>query len=244
MSPAGGSLVLLIAYLFASGVGLPWIAWHDAQRARASGQTGVGDMRRAARLDPGNAEYHHDLAMAALNSGPPAAERYAEAAEELRKARRCNRRDPRFPLLLARLEARAGRAIFGDATADARAAALYAAAAALAPTDPRPRLEQAGHLAAIGRLPDAAAALHTALDIEPNYRRAHILRASVLLRLGDRDGTRKAYEALLMSDRAIEGYQPDSPYASEIIADDARARAALLAALAAAPVPIRVPTSG
>jgi tetratricopeptide (TPR) repeat protein len=194
-------------------------------------------MQRAAALDPWNPEYHHDLAMAALNSAPPGAGSYTASMLELEEARRRRPYDPRFPLLMARLETRGARRIFDDPSRDEAAAALYAEAARLAPTDPRPHLEQAAHLASLGREEEALRVLEGALLIEPHYRRARISKASLLRRLGREGEAEAAYAELLATDRALSGYQPDSGYASEITADGEQERAALKAALANHPAP-------
>lgn len=240
---AGAALITLAVTLWLTGAIFPYAAWRESGRARASGRSGLPAMRRASHLDPANAEYHLGLGMAALNSGPPTADRYAEAAEELLEARRCNPGDPRFPLLLGRLEARATRTIFvpavagdagdaGDTGGAAVAEKLYESAVGLAPRDPRPRLEQAGFLLDHGRPEDAAATLDAALQIEPNYRRARILLAATELRLGRTEEAKKTWQALLESDSTLSGYVPDSPYAAEIVADEPRERATVTAAMA------------
>jgi O-antigen ligase/Flp pilus assembly protein TadD len=228
------ALAVLIVWVGAAGVALPYVAWHEAQAARAGGREALSRMRRAARLDPANAEYHHDLAMAALNSGPPNAARYADAALELDEARRLHPREARFVLLRARLEALAARSLFEDAGADRCAAAWYAEAAALSPTDPRPHLEQAGFLADRGRDGEALAALARALAIEPHYRRARILELEILIRAGRAPEAREAWTALLASDAEAAGYGPESGYAAEIVADAPTRRAAIEAAVLAA----------
>jgi O-antigen ligase len=224
---AAGAVVTLALWCGAC-VALPYAAWREATAARAGGREALPRMRRAARLDPRHAGYHHDLAMAALNSGPPDVERYLSAAGELDEARRLDPREPRWALLRARLDARAARVVFSDPLADVRAAAGYAEAARLAPTDPRPRLEQAGHLADLGRIEEALAALEAALAVEPHYRRARILQAEILVKAGRSGEARVAWDGLLASDRSINGYVPDSGYAAEIVADVPERRAALL----------------
>ena len=253
---AVAALTTLAVTVLLTGVLLPYTAYREAARARAAGRAGLPAMRRAARLDPANAEYHLDLAMAALNSGPPTADRYAEAADELHEARRRSPGDPRFPLLLGRLEARAARSVFvpagagvapgdGDGDGDgagagaAPAARLYEAAVELAPLDPRPRLEQAGFLLDSGEPDQAVASLNAALKIEPHYRRARILLAATELRIGRVAEARNAWDTLLASDSTLKGYTPDSPYAAEIVADEPRERAAFTAALAALPEALR-----
>jgi len=223
---AAGAVVALAAWSGAC-VALPYFAWREATAARAGGREALPRMQRAARLDPRNAGYHHDLAMASLNSGPPDAGRYLAAAAGLDEARRLAPREPRFALLRARLEARAGRVLFADPSADTRAAAGYDEAARLAPTDPRPRLEQAGHLADIGLTAEALVALEAALAIEPHYRRARLLEVETLLRRARHGEARAAWQRLLESDRAIDGYVPDSGYAAEIVADAPARRAAI-----------------
>jgi tetratricopeptide (TPR) repeat protein len=214
---AAGVLLLWIA---AAGVIGPWLGWRSAAEARAAGREGLPMMERAARIDPWNAEYHADLAMATLNSGPPDPARYARAAIELDRARRCHPRDARLVLYRARLEARAGTGILSDASAETRASALYEEAAELAPTDPRPRLEHAGQLADGGHLEAALAAAQEALAIEPNYRRARLLQIDLLERLQRTAEYPGAFESLAATDALLAGYAPDSGYASEIAGDD------------------------
>jgi O-antigen ligase len=214
------AVVVVVMWIAAGGVIGPWIGWRSAVRARAAGREGLPLMQRAARIDPWNAEYHADLAMATLNSGPPEPGSYARAAIELDLARRCHPGDARLALYRARLEARAGAGLLSDPGAEARAAALYKEAADLAPTDPRPRLEQAGQLSDRGRLEEAIAAAEAALAIEPNYRRARFLQIDLLERL-HRDGDlAPAFNRLAATDAALSGYAPDSGYASEIAGDD------------------------
>jgi O-antigen ligase len=214
------AIAVLVLWIAAGGVIGPWLGWRSALKARAAGRKGLPMMERAATIDPWNAEYHADLAMATLNSGPPDPPRYARAALELDRARRCHPGDARLALYRARLEARAGAAILPDPAAERRASALYQEASELAPTDPRPRLEHAGQLADGGRLEAALAATAEALAIEPNYRRARLLQIDLLERLQRPADLRGALLALAATDAALAGYEPDSGYASEITGDD------------------------
>jgi len=234
------SLVTVVLWMAAGGVIGPFIAWKSAVRARAAGKEGLPLMERAARLDPWNAEYHTDLAMATLNSGPPDPERYARAAIELDAARRCAPRDSRLALYRARLEARAGGGLLSDTGAGARAEALYREAAALAPTDPRPRLEQAGMLSDRGRPEEALDAAEAALAIEPHYRRARLLQIDLLLRLHRDTDLGPAFDRLAATDAVLAGYAPDSGYASEIAGDDETLRRRIETArpTGAAPLPV------
>jgi tetratricopeptide (TPR) repeat protein len=220
-------LLVIGCYLGIAGIARPYLGWVSAEAARAAGRAGLPSMRHAAATDPWNAEYHHDLAMAALNSAPPGPEPYAEALEELQEARRLKPRDHRFPMLLARLESRAGRVIFDDASREAASSALYAEATRLAPLDPRPWLERAAHLDALGRTEEALPILEGALAIEPHYRRARILKTELLSRLGRAGEARASYAELLETDRVLLGYEADSGYASEIVSDEPGARVAL-----------------
>jgi O-antigen ligase len=231
------ALGVLVLWIAAGGVIGPWLGWRSATRARAAGREGLPLMERAARLDPWNAEYHADLAMATLNSGPPDPARYARAAIELDRARRCHPRDARLVLYRARLEARAGAVILSDASAGTRASALYEEAAALAPTDPRPRLEHAGQLVDAGQLEAALAATRGALAIEPNYRRARLLQIDLLERMR-RPELPAAFEALAATDAALTAYAPDSGYASEIAGDDRALRSRIEGARPAAGAPL------
>jgi hypothetical protein len=175
--------------------------------------------------------------MAALNSGPPDPERYARAAIELMEAARLKPIDYRFPLLLARLEDRVAPALFTDRGAPDRATALYARAARLAPLDPRPSLELAGHLVARGRLEEGLEATARSVAVEPNFLRARILQASILARLGREEEARRAREALDATLRALAGYEPDSSYARDLVQDAPEERRRLMAAAAPSPDP-------
>jgi hypothetical protein len=97
--------------------------------------------------------------------------------------------------------------------------------ARLAPTDPRPRLEQAGQLADSGRLPEALASVQAALAVEPNYRRARLLAIDLLGRLGRPGEAGVQAAALARTDAMLADYVPDSAYAAEIAADDPAQRA-------------------
>ena len=207
------------ACIAVGGVVRPWLAWREASAARAHGSAGLQRLERAARLDPLNPWHREGLAMAALQGGPPDRERYAAAAIHLDEARRLAPREPRLALLRARLEAVAARSLFPVESTLDRAAAIYVDAVRLAPRDPRPRLEQAGWLAEIGRVEEARATLEAAMAIEPNYRRARILLTSLLEQAGDREGARLSYDALLASDASLRDYSPDSGYAAEIARD-------------------------
>ena len=219
VDPVGAALVACAACLAIGGAIRPWLSWREASAARSLGAAGLPRLERAARLDPLNPWHREGLAMAALQGGPADRERYAAAAIHLDEARRLAPGEPRLALLRARLEALAARTLFPvDATVD-RASALYAEAVRLAPRDPRPRLEQAGWLAGIGRAGEARATLEAAMAIEPNYRRARILLTSLLEQGGDRDAAQRSYDALLASDEALRDYTPDSGYAAEIARD-------------------------
>jgi tetratricopeptide (TPR) repeat protein len=187
-------------------------------------------MRLAARLNPLHPGYRHDLAMAHLNSGPLDATRYAGAYLLLEEARRRDPVDPRYPLLMARLEAIAGDRLFGDPAAIEHATRLYREAAALAPLDPRPRLELARHLHA-RRPEEALAVLREALGLEPHYLRARLLEARVLFDLGRRDEARAAWQRAEASRVMLAALAPASGYAAELATDLPEFRARLRADL-------------
>jgi len=221
-------------YLFCVAVALPYAADRDARRARREGRAGLPRMERAARLDPLQPEYRHDLAMAILNSGPLTPERYAQAEDNLLEARRLKPIDGRFPLLLARLEALAGRSLFSDRTAADRAIRLYREAADLSPSDPRPLLELGGYLAEIGRDGEALEAIEKAVRLEPRFVRALILEASLLVRLGRIGEARRAFASLEAVRRLLEAHPSDSGYARDLAADAPAERERLSAELSAA----------
>lgn len=227
---AAAATIALVTWTAA--VLLPYLAYRDAVAARAGGRGGLARMERAARLNRYQPEYQHDLAMAAINQGRPDAPAYARAMEHLATAARLKPIDSRFPLMLARLEARLGGTLFDDPQAGERAARLYAAAVRLAPLDPRPRLEQAGHLAELGRLQEALDALRAALELEPHFRRARLLQVSLLARLDRPEAAGNAWAALRSTDAVLAEYIPDSSYAADLTRDAPQERDRLLAVLA------------
>jgi tetratricopeptide (TPR) repeat protein len=194
-------------------------------------------MERAARLNPYQPEYQHDLAMAAINQGEPDARAYAGAMGHLEAAARLKPIDSRFPLMMARLEARLGSTLFADLQAGERAATLYQEAVRLAPLDPRPRLEQAGHLAELGRPEEALESLRTALELEPHFRRARLLQVSLLVRQGRPREANAAWEALRVTDAILADYGADSSYAADLTRDAPRERERLLVLLSDRPDP-------
>ncbi|HEU4403532.1 MAG TPA: O-antigen ligase family protein [Candidatus Polarisedimenticolia bacterium] len=235
----GARAVVLVgaAYLFVAAILLPYLADREARAALRLGREGLQRMERAARLNPLQPEYRQALAMAALNSSLPAPERYARASLGLLEARRLKPIDDRFPLLLGRLEADVARPLFDDKSAARRATEFYREAARLAPLDPRPLLELAGWLDQNGEREEALAATAQALRLEPNFLRARILTASILLDLGRREEARGEERSLRASLLALKGYHPDSQYAADLVADDPVARERLLARLTPAGQP-------
>jgi O-antigen ligase len=224
----------LATYAFFAGVLLPFWADREAREALRLGRSGLPRMERAALLNPLHPDYRNDLAMAILNSGPLSAEGYARASSELIEARRLKPIDYRFPLHLARLEARYATRLFHDAAAMGRAASLYREAVRLTPLDPRPRLELAGHLVDLKLREEALQVLGDALVLEPNFVRARLLQASIYLDDGRRE---EALASLRQAERTLEvlrGFAPDSGYAAEI-ALDARAERERLAAVLETP---------
>ncbi len=219
-APAIAAVVLFACAAWGAVIA-PYLADREARAARALGRDGLHRMERAARLNRLHPEYRHDLAMAMLNLGPVDASRYARAALLLEEARGLKPIDFRFPLLLARLEERVGRTLFGDETAARRATALYREAARLAPRDPRPLLELGGHLSEQGGTVEALEALDRALDLEPNLLRAHVLKVGLLLERGDRAEALEAFRRLEAASEGLAGYRPDSGYAREIVRLDA-----------------------
>jgi O-antigen ligase len=235
---------LLAAAVFLGVALLPYLADHEASAARVSGRAGLPRMERAARLNPWHPEYHHDLAMAAINSDTPAADRYAEASLQLREAARLKPSDYRFPLLRARLEDRIGGPVIGDRSAPVRATALYEEAARLSPLDPRPLLELAAHLASQGRFDDAVRATTRALEIEPNFLRARILQVWILKRLGRAPEAERAVRSLRDTIKVLAEYTPDSTYARDLVADAPGEREQFLASPQPVPSPPGHPGTG
>lgn len=225
--PAPAAAALLASWVAGAAVVVPYLGWRQAETARALGKEGLPHMRRAAALVPGDAAPHRDLAMAELQGGPPDAERYAAAAIELDAARAAAPRDATIALLRARLEAIAATRLFPGGPSAARAAALYDEAAGLAPTDPRPRFEAAGYFDGQGLHEEAIDRLRAALLLEPHYRRARLALIDLLARAGRGEEARREASELGRSDRLLRDYDPDSPYAREITADDPVRRAAI-----------------
>jgi O-antigen ligase len=215
----GGVIALLALQLIGGGVLLPYLAYRAATRARRLGGAGLALMQRAARLNPWQPEYRQALAMAALQSGSVDAPAYARSAGRLQQARRLDPTDYRYPLLLARLEDRFAARLFDDRSAPGRAAVLYREAARLADPDPRPLLELAGHLDHFGQQEEALGALGRALQLEPNFIGAEVLRCDILLRLGRTEEARRALQQVRQAGERLRGYRPASSYAAEIVAD-------------------------
>jgi O-antigen ligase len=229
--PARLVMATAAVYLFLMVVLLPYLAYREAQTARRLGREGLPLMRRATALNPLQPEYHHDLAMAILNSGPLSPEGFAEVQSRLLEAERLKPIDYRFPLLRARLEARFATRLFDDRMAKERAVGLYGRAVRLAPLDPRPQLELAGHLVDLGRPDVALEVLKEGLRLEPDFVRARILEASILLDLGRRGEARTSLEAVEATLATVSAHSPDSSYAREILADARSERKRLAAAL-------------
>src|SRR5436309_8349823 len=221
----------IAVYLFAIGILLPYWAHREAVMALDLGPSGLPHMVRAAALNPLHPDYRNDLAMAILNSGPLTPEGYARAATDLLEARRLKPIDYRFPLHLARLEARFAARLFDDTKARERAVALYREGVRLAPLDPRPRLELASHLHDMGLPGEALQELQRALVLEPSFLRARVLEASSLVDTGRRTQARvslKQAEATLV---ALTAYLPDSSHARDIVMDGRVERERLAAVL-------------
>lgn len=231
-APFRAAMITTALVTWGAGVLLPYLADRDARLALSDGRQGLARMERAARLNPYQPEYQQNLAMAAVNQGRPDAPAYALAMEHLTLAARLKPIDSRFPLMMARLEAWLGNTLFDDPQADERAAGLYRKAVSLAPLDPRPRLEEAAHLAGMGRLEQALESLRVALQLEPHFRRARLLQVSLLVRLGRPDAANEAWLALENTDAALAAYQADSSYAVDLTRDAPRERDRLLALLA------------
>jgi len=227
----------LVVYLFLVAVLLPYRADAEATAAFRLGRKGVSYMERAARHNPFHPDYRNDLAMAILNSGPLTPDGYARATFNLLEARRLKPIDYRFPLHLARLEARAAASLFDDATAASRALSLFQEAVRLTPLDPRPRLELAAHYVGLKRPDDALGVLREALVLEPNFVRARVLEASILLDAGRRDEARASLDLAEQTLGVLRGYEPDSGYARDITMDARSERERLAASLGAGDSP-------
>jgi O-antigen ligase len=232
-----------LVYLFVLSVLLPFLGDREARIARSLGREGLPRMRRAALLVPIQPEYHHDLAMALLNSGPLSPDSLADAQIELLEAERLKPLDYRFPLLRARLEARAVPRVFEDPGAGARALDLYDRASRLAPLDPRPRVEMAALLVDLGRRAEALGIVREALRIEPAFVRARIMEGSLLLDLGRRDEARAALAAAGATLAGLPSPLPEGGYAREILAD-ARSERERLESLLGGPATAGTPGTG
>lgn len=231
LSPA--PLVLLAAiYLFAIAVASPYWADREARIGLQLGRSGLPRMERARALNPWHPDYPQSLAMAVLNSGALTAERYAQAANLLRDARRLDPADARFPLLLGRLEGRVAAGLFADRAARDSAVRYYAEAARLSPCDPRPLLELGGFQLESGATQEALGSARSALQLEPNFVRARILEATCLLGLARVAEARSSYARLEESLRLLRGQVQGSGYAADLAADAPSERTRLEAQLA------------
>jgi len=218
------------AYVFTFACLRPFLADREAMAALRSGSSGLDHLERAILLNPLQPEYRNGRAMAVLNSGPLGPDGYARVAIDLLEARRLKPIDYRFPLHLARLESRFAARLFDDALAQERATSLYREAVRLAPLDPRPRLELAGHLLDLKRPADALVMVREGLALEPNFVRARLLEASILLDMERHAEARHSLKLAETTLQSLGGYVPDSSYAAEIV-KDARSERERLASL-------------
>ena len=69
--------------------------------------------------------------------------------------------------------------------------------------------------------------IHEALRLEPNFVRARILEASLLLDLGRRDEARAAFGRLQETGKALRGFVAQSDYARLLVRDAPEERRAL-----------------
>lgn len=150
----------------------------------------------------GNLEGALEQDLAAIANNPGSGEARVNYGNDLMKSQRRReaiasyreaiRLDPTLVLAYENL-ARA-LAIDGDA---AGAIALCARSRALAPDDPRARLESGRTLTIAGRYPEATRDIEAAIALDPGRVEARSALAIALTKLGDRGGARAAYRGAL-----------------------------------------------
>jgi len=211
-----------LALAWLAGIALPALA-QGALRAAAEADDRARRatwQQRAARLAPGNAYAHGELAEHLLRhaAAPLDLVSYGRIRELAERAVALHPWEPGFELTLARLERRACIETFREALSCGRAVRHYAAVAALAPTDPRPRREAASLARLLGEDRRAAALLEEAVALEPSYAAAWADLAAAREELGDRPAAERARAGFQTARQRATGVIADSPYARDILA--------------------------
>jgi tetratricopeptide (TPR) repeat protein len=202
----------------------PYVAFRGDRAMRQSATLAEMQTRFAAalRANPYQAGTWGFPASAFLAADPPVdltLDLYARFRRELDQGILMDSTSAELFLLRARLETRAFRVLFHDAATVQRALESYREGVRRVPHDPRPRVELAGFLRDLGRLPEAQSQLRRALDEEPGFLRARLLLASLLLEGGDREGAMEEYMQALSVRRELLSYRPESAYGSDISQD-------------------------
>lgn len=202
----------------------PYVAFRNDRAMRQAASLGEMQARFAAALgaNPYQAGTWGFPASAFLAADPPVEltlDLYARFRRELDQGIRMDSASADLFLLRARLETRAFRSLFHDAATVRRALESYREGVRRVPHDPRPRVELAGFLRDLGRLPEAQSQLRRALEEEPGFLGARLLLASLLLEGEDREGAQKEWMEALSVRQKILTYRPESAYASDIVRD-------------------------
>ena len=211
-----------LALAWLAGIALPALAQGAMQAAAEATDPArrAAWQERAARLAPGNAYTHGELAEHLLRhaAAPLDLVSYGRVRELAERAASLHPWEPGFELTLARVERRACIETFREALSCGRAVRHYAAVVALAPTDPRPRREAASMARLLGEDRRAVALLEEAVALEPSYAAAWADLAAVRDGLGDRPAAERARAGFQTARDRASGVVADSPYARDILA--------------------------
>ena len=196
------------------------------------------NFRAAIRLNPYQAATYAFPARTFLATRPEVpltADLYARFRVDLAESIAQDQLSADARIAMARLEVRAFRALFHDASSVRRAVQTYRKGIQRAPHDARIRVELAGFLHEVGRDAEALGEIDKALTEEPHYLTARLLRTRLLLEQGQNEQARTSWQAVQDTRRMLSSYRPDSSYAADISRDPALLREALAKDLAAHP---------
>ncbi|PYQ12466.1 MAG: hypothetical protein DMH00_06300 [Acidobacteria bacterium] len=202
----------------------------QAMRHSTSYESMESEFRLAVRCNPYQAITYRFPSGAFLATHPPARlslELYARFRRDLDRGGLMDRTSPDLRLTLARLEARAFRFLFHDSATRDRVLRAYRAAILLAPHDPRIRVELASFLLEVGRGRPAVEELDRALREEPDYLTAQLLKARILLDLGDRGEAQRSWRQAGKIRSLLATYRADSGYAMDVTRDPGALRESL-----------------
>jgi tetratricopeptide (TPR) repeat protein len=208
-----------VALGWIAGVAWPYAAhlcFEEALRGGPSG--GARAIARAIGLNPYNPLYLATRAEMRSRPGTrlelPA---YAASDLDLWEANRLDPGNPEHLLERAQLHARACFDLGADAVAADRTIALYREAIDLGGKDPRPHMELAGFLLALGRLEAGLREIEAALELEPRFLGARLTLARVLIEMGRREDAGMELERLRRIRDELASYDPRNGYEKDLM---------------------------